>query len=131
MSIFKCGLVLVALAGLAACGRVSDDLSGEWKTTTGAMTLRQTGDQIAGRYEVPEGTLHGTRRGDVVSGVWSQATANRDCGVERAGSRFWGGFIWRVRPDGRRFAGSWAYCDDKPEYASGGVWSGDLVRHEP
>ena len=118
---------LAALGGLWACQRSGEDLSGTWKTTTGVMSLRQTGDQVVGRYQVPEGAFHGVRRGDVVSGYWTQASANRDCGQERDGSRFWGGFVWRVRPDGRRFAGSWAYCDDKPEFASGGVWVGERV----
>jgi hypothetical protein len=120
-----------ALGGLAACERPSEDLSGVWKTTTGVMTLRQTGDEVVGRYETPDGAFHGVRRGDVVSGVWTQASANRDCGEERDGSRFWGGFVWRLRPDGRRFAGSWAYCDDKPEFASGGVWVGERMGRAP
>ena len=122
---------LTVLGGLAACERPSSDLSGTWKTTTGAMTLRQTGDEVVGRYETPDGAVHGVRRGDVVSGVWTQAAANRDCGKERDGSRFWGGFVWRVRPDGQRFAGSWAYCDEKPEFASGGVWVGERVGAAP
>jgi len=119
------------LGGLAACGRSADDLSGVWKTTTGAMTLRQVGDQVVGRYETPDGAIHGVRRGDVVSGFWTQATANRDCGQERGGSRFWGGFVWRIGADGRRFAGSWSYCDDKPEFASGGVWIGQRAGRAP
>ncbi len=124
-------VALAALGGVSACDRSHADLSGTWKTTTGSMTLRQTGDQVVGRYESPTGAFHGVRHGDVVSGVWTQASANRDCGTERGGSRFWGGFVWRVRPDGRRFAGSWAYCDDKPEFASGGIWVGERTGPSP
>ena len=120
-----------ALGGLAACQRPSADLSGLWKTTTGAMTLRQTGAEVVGRYETPDGAIHGLRRGDVVTGYWTQTASNHDCRTERGGSRFWGAFVWRVRPDGRRFAGAWAYCDDRPEFASGGVWIGERVQGAP
>jgi len=86
---------------------------GEWETDFGYMALTQSGDEVTGGYESPEGEIAGKVIGNTLRFTWIQA--------DRKGS---GKFI--LSEDGNSISGQWSHSVD-PEAPPEGFWRGQRI----
>jgi hypothetical protein len=91
------------------------DVSGEWDTNWGKLTLEQADNKVTGTYEWDNGKLEGIFEGYTLKGFWSEAQSY-DCPHEK------GLFELTFSSDGKSFMGPWSYCDGK----TAGDWTGTL-----
>ena len=91
------------------------DVSGDWDTDFGMLTLEMHGNKITGEYGDSEGEVEGVCGGNVITGKWWQLCA------DGLGSTF-GDFKLIVDNNGESFTGTWRSSNaNAPE--SGG-WNG-------
>jgi hypothetical protein len=101
------------LSPCASCGselpaarpsRVSAGASwdGVWKTTFGAMTLRNSGNSVCGTYTYKHGRVKGTVAGRVFRGAWDQDPTHKP-------RRDAGDFQFTLSSAGNSFTGRWRY----------------------
>lgn len=105
-------------SGGAGVRGVTVDPSGTWKTAYGTMTFRRDGAGYRAEYDSDQGRIIGTMRGNVLEGVWVEASSSHKCKTPRDGSYYWGRVVFEFSPD--RFEGRWGYCDSAPTLD----WSG-------
>ncbi len=91
------------------------DVSGEWKTRFGTLTLLQSASKVTGNYTSDNGKIEGTMEGGVLKGTWSESPSYKppkDAGdVE---------FVFSG--DGRSFKGKWRYGHGGSGWKGG--WNG-------
>jgi hypothetical protein len=76
------------------------NLSGEWKTDFGLMTLTQQGTSVTGAYGTSGGRLSGTLSGNVLRFRWEQSNGSGSGRFEFKGNTFDGGWCRCDNPDG-------------------------------
>jgi hypothetical protein len=96
------------------------NVSGEWDTNWGKMTLEQNDNKVTGTYEWDNGKLEGNLEEYTLKGFWSEPQSY-DCPNEK------GTFELTFYSDGKSFIGSWGYCDVK----IAGDWTGTLKTTTP
>jgi hypothetical protein len=117
-SFFFALLSVILVIGFAGCGaRLPSagplppglDFSGVWDTNWGQMTLRQRGENVAGRYRgFRNGSVSGQAQGNLLLFRWTQQE-NRQFGR---------GYL-RMSADGQRLEGRWGYTKNR---TNGGRW---------
>jgi len=100
------------------------DWAGVWETSVSRITMRQSGQLVRGEYPTDNGAIVGRVEGDRLLGYWIEDNAARTCDRPLEGRSHWGRVVFRLSADGQSFTGSWAYCDEDPEAASSGDWTG-------
>ncbi len=95
-------------------------LEGIWSSSEGAITFRQQGNRIAGRYTNDNGEIAGVLHNDTLSGYWIEDHSAQRCQSPRNGRYFWGRMEFRF--SGNRFSGKWGYCDGP---LTAGAWGGE------
>ena len=108
--------VTVAFGSSLAFGQ--DNVSGDWKTSEGVMTITQPGDQISGRYTSDHGEVLGKVQGQVLVGYWIEDHSDKKCATSKNGRSYWGQIQFTFAGD--TFSGRWGYCDDPVS----GNWTG-------
>jgi len=58
--------------GVKTAAMAEEKVIGDWNTTWGKLTLKQTGARISGAYEKGNGKIDGTIQGNIIRGTWSQ-----------------------------------------------------------
>jgi hypothetical protein len=99
---------------------------GSWKTSEGAMTFQQDGDELDGFYTPDSGRIVAHRQGPNWTGLWSESAANHRCDDTRMGSHYWGRMTFTFTDQNRHFEGVWTYCS--APIASGKPWTGDRIK---
>ena len=84
------------------------NVSGDYSTKWGDMTLRQSGNQVTGSYKLNNGKISGTLTGKVLTGTWTQTNAK-------------GRIRFEFNDDLSSFTGKWSYNDAEP---TSGDWDG-------
>ena len=70
------------------------NFTGQWQTSFGVLTLKQTGDKVEGEYDNPHGTVIGTVSGGKLTFAYQEASI--------------GGEGWfELASGGRKFTGKW------------------------
>jgi len=91
------------------------DVSGNWKTSFGTLTLSQSASSVTGNYTSDDGKIGGAIKGNVLKGAWSESPSYKppkDAGdVE---------FVFSE--DGKSFKGKWRYGHGGSGWK--GNWSG-------
>lgn len=95
------------------------NVSGEWETQSGDLSLVQHGQTLEGHYPTDNGEITGVLKGNVFSGYWIEDKANQRCRTPLKGRHYWGKM--RLVFKGDRFLGSWDYCG---ESATTSGWDG-------
>ncbi|MEZ5345083.1 MAG: tetratricopeptide repeat protein [Pyrinomonadaceae bacterium] len=102
----------------------SINVSGNWKhSSSGTLTLRQTGNQVTGTYPGDNGRIVGTVSGNVVTGYWIENNSGVKCSTKRDGSYHWGRIRWEFSGD--KFSGKWFYCEKTTD---GTAWTGTRIQ---
>lgn len=115
---FSC---IVALPALAQAFSVA----GTYNSTEGAMTLRQQGDRVTGRYGSDNGELTGVLYDRTMDGFWFEDNSAHRCSTAKNGRYYWGRISITFTDDG--FSGQWGYCNDSPT----SPWSGTRTSAPP
>jgi hypothetical protein len=81
---------------------------------------------VAGVYPKGDGRVTGqlSDNGLAIRGIWTQPDGDHPCADEQNGSRAWGRFVFAFDQhprQGTRMAGTWGYCDERPERPWNGV----------
>lgn len=103
------------------------NLVGRWKSSEGDLFLAQSGSSITGSYSSDGGEIVGEMNGNVLEGYWIENSSKERCASAKNGRHHWGRIRWVF--DGKKFSGTWSYCD-KP-VASGGGWTGERIGDLP
>ncbi len=113
--------LIVMVAGLAQAVTVA----GTYNSTEGAMTLRQQGDRVTGRYGNDNGELTGVLYDRTMDGFWIEDSSARRCSTAKNGRYYWGRISIEFTDSG--FSGQWGYCND----ALTSAWSGTRTSSPP
>lgn len=113
--------LLITLPGPAQAITVA----GTYNSTEGAMTLRQQGDRITGRYGNDNGELTGVLYDQTMDGFWIEDSSARRCSTAKNGRYYWGRITMEFTDNG--FSGQWGYCND----ALTSAWSGTRTSAPP
>jgi hypothetical protein len=97
-------------------------VEGEWQTDFGMMSLDRSGPTVEGSYEHNNGKISGSMERNILRGYWFQDRADTRCERRMHGTHYWGRLKFVFT--GRRFAGSWGYCEDRPT----ADWNGHRAR---
>jgi hypothetical protein len=93
-----------AIADRTATGKPTLDISGNYTSNWGAVTLRQNGNHVSGQYVYQSGRLEGELDGNMLRYTWREHDST-------------GRGIWVVASNGE-LIGTWGTSDD----LSGGGW---------
>ena len=83
-----------------------------------SMVLAQSGSSVSGTYDYNDGIITGTVQGNRLTGTWTEDNGNSVGPIE-----------FELAPDGKTFAGWWAYEGDDFSAAKQGTpdWTGIRV----
>jgi hypothetical protein len=93
-----------AVADRTSTGKPTLDISGSYTSNWGAVTLRQNGNHVTGRYVYQQGRLEGDLDGNMLRYTWREHDLT-------------GRGIWVIASNGE-LIGTWGTTDD----LSGGGW---------
>jgi len=113
------GLLLIAAPAAArphaaAPARPPVDFGGPWDSSLGDMKVEQTGAHLLASYPTNHGRISAEVKGNVAEGYWAQSTGATRCETMKLDSPYWGRIEMIMQPGGRRFEGSWSFCDRPP-----------------
>ncbi len=94
-------------------------ISGSWKTSSGTMTLHQSGNQVTGEYSHDNGRIEGVLEGRILKGRWSESPSY-------APPKDAGALEFEFSEDGNSFKGGWRYGFERGRWNGG--WSGTRSR---
>ena len=94
----------IANADRTSTGKPTLDISGSYTSNWGAVTLRQNGNHVTGRYVYQEGRLEGDLDGNMLRYTWHEKDSS-------------GRGVWVIATNGE-LIGTWGVSDD----LSGGGW---------
>ena len=104
--------------GVREQGSLTLNVSGEWYTELGRMTLKQEFNRVTGTYEYGNGRIEGTISGYTLTGYWYEETTY-ECPNEK------GKFELNFSQNGSSFRGVWGYCEEEPKNS----WVGVRIRY--
>ena len=90
------------------------DFGGAWDSSLGDMRVDQDGSHFLASYPSSHGRISMQVKGNVAEGYWAQSTGSTRCDSMKLDSPYWGRMEMIMQPGGRRFEGSWSFCDRPP-----------------
>lgn len=94
------------------------DISGQWQTSWGIITLRQSSADVSGKYPEDNGEIFGKLTDEhVLEGYWIEDEAAQRCDRPLHGRYYWGRLRVVFSADFRSFTGTWGYCEAEPSRA--------------
>ncbi|WP_456322146.1 hypothetical protein [Hydrogenimonas sp.] len=118
-------ILMVGIWALLRPAFADIQVAGVWETSFGNLSLAQQGKAVKGHYPYHNGKISGELNRNVLTGYWLEEGSGT-CPTALQGYRKWGRFKFIFSSDGKRFDGTWGYCDK----TTGGTWSGKLVKAE-
>lgn len=119
----RCGALLDNVSVAPADNEQTNpkDVSGNWDTNWGPMTLSASNGKLTGHYTHDKGRIQGTLSADgrTLQGWWSEYPSYK-------GPKDGGRFLFRLSPDGKSLSGRWGYGDS----LEAGDWTGTRVIQE-
>jgi hypothetical protein len=94
------------------------NVSGDWYTELGKMTLKQEFNRVTGTYEYGNGKIEGIISGYTLKGYWFEEPTY-ECPNDKGKLEF------DFSSNGNTFRGVWGYCEDEPQNG----WIGVRMRH--
>lgn len=93
-----------------------------WTTNWGTMELKQSGNEVTGRYSEDNGEVFGNlTQKNVIEGYWIEDASSRRCTKALHDRYHWGRFRMEFEQDLMSFSAVWGYCEEEPSKTD---WTG-------
>ncbi len=94
----------------------------KWTTNWGAMELKQSGNEVTGRYSEDNGEVFGNlTQKNVLEGYWVEDASSQRCTKPLHGRYYWGRIRMVFGTNFRSFSAVWGYCEEEPSKTD---WTG-------
>jgi len=101
--------------GTRTAAAMEEMVSGDWNSSFGMMSLKQSGNKISGTYTNQNGKIDGVLQGNIIKGTWFQAPSYKPPNDA-------GDFMFVLSADRNSFSGKYRWGFGGEEWA--GNWTG-------